>query len=144
MVIKGNYIVKKLNVLNEFRAQNMNLEELRLFSIYLSKINPADISTRKVIFPLTAFQKIMKIGKIHPNYIRAIAENMLTKVVSVPTGKRGEFNAFQLFKNFKLQSSEPDDKIEDWYVEMDAHDDALPLMFEFKDKYFSKRLFKIS
>lgn len=43
-----NAIVSKRNVLNELRSNNMTVQELRFFSIYLSKINPWDISTRAV------------------------------------------------------------------------------------------------
>ena len=53
-------IVQKRNILNELRSNNMTLQELRFFSIYLSKINPRDVSTRVVRFPLSDFQKIME------------------------------------------------------------------------------------
>ena len=43
-------IVQKRNVLNELRKNSMSLQELRFFSIYLSKINSRDISTRVVRF----------------------------------------------------------------------------------------------
>ena len=54
-------VVSKRNVLNELRSNNMTLQELRFFSIYLSKINPQDIDTRVVRFPLDDFQKIMNL-----------------------------------------------------------------------------------
>ena len=56
--IKENYLVKKRNVLNEIRSNSMTLQELRFFSIYLSKINPLDISTRIVRFPIDDFNGI--------------------------------------------------------------------------------------
>jgi len=43
---------------------------------------------------------------------------------------------FQLFKKCRIDK---DDKSE-WYVEIDAHDEALPLMFEFKERYFTYEL----
>ena len=55
-------IVEKRNVLNELRSNNMTLQELRFFSIYLSKINPWDKSTRVVRFPLDDFRRIMGLG----------------------------------------------------------------------------------
>ena len=54
-------VVSKRNVLNELRSNNMTLQELRFFSIYLSKINPQDIDTRVARFPLDDFQKIMNL-----------------------------------------------------------------------------------
>ena len=55
--IKGTEIVEKRNILNEVRRTSMSLQELRLFSIYLTKINARDIKTRLVRFKLSDFQK---------------------------------------------------------------------------------------
>ena len=57
-------IVEKRNVLNELRSNNMTVQELRFFSIYLSKINPWDKSTRAVRFPIEEFQRIMGFGRL--------------------------------------------------------------------------------
>lgn len=38
----------------------MTIQELRFFSIYLSKINPDKLETRIVRFSLTYFQKIIE------------------------------------------------------------------------------------
>ena len=62
-IIKENYLIKKRNVLNEIRSNSMTLQELRFFSIYLSKINPADTSTRTVRFPIDDFKAIMELGR---------------------------------------------------------------------------------
>jgi hypothetical protein len=53
----------------------------------------------------------------------------------VPDG-HGGYIGFQLFKECKVSN----DGNDDWYVEIDAHDKALPLMFEFKNKYFTYQL----
>lgn len=58
-------IIEKRNVLNELRSNNMTVQELRFFSIYLSKINPWDISTRVVRFPIDEFQRIMGFGRLN-------------------------------------------------------------------------------
>lgn len=131
-------IVEKRNVLNEIRKNNMSLQELRFFSIYLSKINPRDVKTRVVRFPLTDFQKIMEIGSdMNINHFKLIAERLLQQIVSVPNESGYGFNAFQLFKKFKVNR---DEEFGEWYVEIDANDEALPLMFEFKNKYFTYEL----
>ena len=57
-------IVEKRNVLNELRTTLHTTQELRLFSIYLSKINPYDKNTRIVRFPLSDFQRIMSFGML--------------------------------------------------------------------------------
>ena len=134
--IRKNYLIKKRNVLNEVRANNMTLQELRFFSIYLSKINAKDISTRVVRFSLSDFQAIMELdSRIKIDYMKKVTDSLLCKVVNVPT-ERGGYTGFQLFKECKVDM---DDKGE-WYVEIDAHDKALPLMFEFQSRFFSYQL----
>jgi plasmid replication initiation protein len=134
-MLRKNYLVKKRNVLNEVRANNMTLQELRFFSIYLSKINAKDINTRIVRFPIDDFKSIMEIGRIDINYMKRVTDSLLGKVVSVPT-ERGGYEAFQLFKKCRVDM----DEMGEWYVEINAHDDALPLMFEFQSRYFSYQL----
>jgi hypothetical protein len=56
-------------------------------------------------------------------------------VVNIPT-EGGGYQGFQLFKHCRV---DPDDDGE-WFVEIDAHDEALPLMFEFKERYFTYKL----
>lgn len=130
-------IVSKRNVLNEIRKNNMSLQELRFFSIYLSKINSHDISTRVVRFPLSDFQKIMEIGAdMNINHFRTAIRKLLQQIVEVPSENGYGYTAFQLFKECTLER----DKNDEWYVEIDAHDKALPLMFDFKNKYFSYEL----
>jgi len=133
--IKKESLIEKRNVLNEMRANNMTLQELRFFSIYLSKINARDIKTRLVRFALTDFQRIMELPRIQANDIKPVVNKLLGRVVNIPT-ERGGFIAFQLFKECKV------DKDNDgvWFVEIDAHDKALPLMFEFKNRYFTYQL----
>lgn len=128
-------IVEKRNVLNELRSGNMSLQELRFFSIYLSKINPWDTSTRNVRFPITDFQRIMGFGKLNINQLRASTDSLLSKIVHVPT-ERGGYRSFQLFKECTIDKDDSDE----WYVEIDAHDKALPLMFDFKNRYFKYEL----
>lgn len=128
-------IIEKRNVLNELRANNLSLQELRFFSIYLSRINPRDESTRIVKFPLADFQKIMGLGRMNISHFKASVDSLLTKIVHVPN-ENGGFEAFQLFKKCKVDK----DELGEWSVEINAHDDALPLLFDFKDRYFKYEL----
>ena len=134
--LKKNYLIKKRNVLNEIRANSMTLQELRFFSIYLSKINARDSSTRVVRFSLSDFQSIMELdSRIKIDYMKKVTDSLLCKVVNVPT-ERGGYTAFQLFKKCVVDTDEQGE----WYVEIDAHDDALPLMFDFQARFFSYQL----
>lgn len=128
-------VVQKRNVLNELRATNLTLQELRFFSIYLSKINPRDKSTRIVRFQLADFQKIMNFKELKISQIRSATNSLLGKVVNIPKEKGG-YSAFQLFKECEVDQ----DEMGEWYVTIDAHDKALPLMFDFKDRYFKYEL----
>ena len=136
MFLKGCELVEKRNILNQIRHNDMTLQELRFFSIYLAKINARDISTRKVKFKLEDFQKIMELGRINIDHLNRAADRLLQKIVAIPNedGKPG-FTKCQLFKRIKLYRD--DTNLNQWYIEIDAHDDALPLMFDFKERYFT-------
>lgn len=130
-------LVEKRNILNEIRNNNMTLQELRFFGIYLSMINARDISTRKVRFPLTDFQKIMGIGTdMNIPHFRSTIHRLLQQIVEVPNENRRGYTAFQLFKECVVDQNE----YGEWYVEIDAHDKALPLMFDFKKEYFTFKI----
>ena len=132
-------LVEKRNVLNEIRKNNMTLQELRFFSIYLARINHMDISSRAVRFPLVDFQKIMDFGRLNIEQLRNSTDSLLKKIVHVPT-ERGGYKAFQIFKECTVDQ---DEEANEWYVEIDAHDKALPLMFDFKDRYFKYELWNV-
>lgn len=128
-------IVEKRNVLNELRSNNMTVQELRFFSIYLSKINPRDKSTRAVRFPIEDFKRIMGFGRLNLSQLKESTNSLLSKVVRIPD-ERGGFLAFTLFKRCRVSR----DDNNEWFVEIDASDDALPLMFDFKNRYFKYEL----
>jgi plasmid replication initiation protein len=136
MSILRNAIVEKRNILNEIRANNMKLQELRFFSIYLSKINARNINSRVVKFKIDDFIKIMGFEeRVKIDYLKSIIDSLLCKIIHVPNEDNG-YDAFQLFKKCRVAQ----DANAEWHIEIDAHDDALPLMFEFKEKYFTYEL----
>ena len=128
-------IVEKRNVLNELRTTLHTTQELRLFSIYLSKINPYDTNTRVVRFPLSDFQRIMNFGKLNIAQLKASATSILNAKVFLPK-KSGGFRGVNLFETFEIDQ----DSGGRWYVEINATNAALPLMFDFKDRYFKYEL----
>ena len=139
MKIKGLEIVEKRNVLNEIKKNDMTLQELRFFSIYLAKINSRNVSTRVVKFKLEEFQKIMNLGRLNIKNFEDVTNRLLCKIIRVPRkNKEQGYDKFQLFKKCSVYRDEND--YNQWYVEIDAHDEALPLMFEFKEKYFTYAL----
>ena len=138
--LKKDYIVKKRNILNEMRVTDMKLEERRFLAIYLSKINPDDSNTRLVRFTLNDFKAIMNLGKVNVKYIKEITDNLLRKIVSIPlvreNGRFGGYSSFQLFKECTVKIDDDGEG----YVEIDAHDKSLPLMFDFKKEFFTYKL----
>ena len=135
MSIKNKYIVEKSNVLNEIRSNHMSLQELRFFSIYLAKINARNVSTRCVCFPLSDFQKIMEFGRLNIKQLQASTNKLLCKVVNVPNANGG-YTGFTIFKRVRVFK----DDSEKWCIEIDASDDALPLLFNLKKNYFTYEL----
>jgi len=135
MTIKKHYLVEKRNVLNEIRTNNMTLQELRFFSIYLAKINARNISTRKVRFQLEDFMRIMDFEVYNLTQLKETFVSLMSKVVEIPTDDGG-FVFVQLFRKIKFGAN----SLTGWHVEIDAHDDALPYMFEFKERYFTYEL----
>jgi plasmid replication initiation protein len=134
-------LIEKRNVLNEMRSSHFTLQESRFFCIYLAKINPRDPeATRRVRFPLRDFAQIMDItGTFNSTYIKNVTDSLLQKIVSVPTG-RGGYSSFQLFKKFTVDR---EDDYSEWYIEIDAHDDSLPLMFDIQDRYMTYELWNV-
>ena len=137
-VIKAQNVVEKRNILNEVKNNYMTLQELRLFSIYLSKINSRDISTRKVRFSLSEFLRILEVKRFNISSFQETTNKLLSKIINIPN-PNGGYTGFQLFKECVLDKND----LGEWYIEIDAHDNALPLMFDFKKNYFKYELWNI-
>lgn len=133
--IKGTEIVEKRNVLNEIRKNSMTLQELRFFSIYLAKINARDKKTRRVKFKLDDFKKIMGFHKINISQLKESTNSLLSKVVNIPNENGRGYTGFTLFKECKVYEERSE-----WYIDIEASDKALPLMFDFKSHYFTYEL----
>ena len=138
--IKGYELIEKKNVLNQIRRNNMTLQELRMFCIYLSKINARDISTRKVRFTLENFCKIMEI-KVDVLQVTGNMHHLLQQIVDIPyeDGRKG-FLAIPLFKECGIFK---DEETGQWFFEIEAHDKAVPYMFDFKERYFTYELWNV-
>ncbi|MBR6301182.1 replication initiation protein [bacterium] len=136
MILKTDNLIEKRNLLNEMKSSYMTLQEMRLFSIYLSKINPRNISTKEVVFPLSDFLKIMDIDRVRIEKLKLTTNRLLSKIINV-SNDDGGYTAFQLFEKCQVYK----DKISDnWFIKIIAHKDALPLMFDFKEQYFKYEL----
>ena len=128
-------LIEKRNILNELRSNNLTLQELRFFSIYLSKINPRDENTRSVKFPFADFKKIMDFGKLNIQQLKTSADSILGKKVFIPL-ESGGFEGIVLFDKCKVDKNSNGE----WFVEISASNAAMPLMFDFKERYFKYEL----
>jgi len=135
MPIKRDLLIQKQNILAKIRSNSMSLQELQLFSVYLAKIDVHHMTTRVVRLSLIEFRRIMKLGELNFSKLQNTVDSLLNKMISVPL-ERGGFERVQLFKECRIGIDEKDE----WYMEIDAHDKALPLMFEFKGRYFTYEL----
>jgi plasmid replication initiation protein len=136
----ANWIVKS-NTLNEIRNSRMTVSQMRLFSVYLSKINPKDINSREVTFKLDEYIKIMDFKQANITRLRETAKDLLRIIITIEERQKDDeklrpFCSFQLFKCFKLYRNNDDE----WVVNINCHDDVLPLMFELKKYYFKYKL----
>ena len=95
-------IVEKRNVLNELRTTLHSTQELRLFSIYLSKINPYDTNTRVVRFPLSDFQRIMNFGKLNIAQLKASASSILDTLMF---DFKDRYFKYELWNALRLRSA---------------------------------------
>jgi plasmid replication initiation protein len=133
--LTGKEWIEKLNRLNEVCPNTLKLQQYRFFCIYLAKINARDEGSRVVRFPVEEFQQIMELGRVNITHMKATTDNLLSQIVHIPRDDGG-YDSFQLFKKCVVGK----DNLERWYVEINAHDEALPLMFNLKEKYFKYRL----
>ena len=77
----------------------------------------------------------MNLSKVNIEYLKKATEHILQTVVSI-NYENGGYIAFQLFKECEVTKDEKDQ----WIVRIDAHDKALPLMFELKGHFFKYKL----
>ena len=132
-------LVEKRNILNDLISREFTLQELRLFSIYLGRINARDLSTRVVRLGIKQFYSIMGVYPQKISYLKEITNSLLTKVVNVPNENNNGYSAFQLFKECRID----EDDNGQWYFEIEAHIKALPLMFNYKRDYFKYELWNV-
>lgn len=137
MTEKKEYVIEMSHRLNLMRSEKFCTNELKVLDKYLSRINPRDKSTRKVVFSLKEFQKDLGITDLRYKTLRTNVEALLGRCVFLPNTETGEFIGFQLFKEIELKK----DDIRGWIVTLDCHDRAVDLFFDIaKDGYFIRKL----
>lgn len=128
----GSEIIEKRNILNhvEFKS-TMSLTALRLFTIYLGKINPRKENTRKVRFTFKELQLALGVSRINVSCVKKSCGEMLGTYAYIPneTG----FEMFNIFSSCRTFLDENGVRV----VEMNATEEAMPLLFGYKKEYFT-------
>lgn len=131
--------VDSKNVLSSLRNSNMTLQELRFFSIYLYKIEPWERSARSVRFSFDDFMRIMDFERLNSVRLSETVDSLLRKIVVHTPNENGRgFRVFQMFEKCRVFREHHGHG--EWYVEIYAHDEALPIMSDLKDRYFKYEL----
>lgn len=133
--LKKTDIVSKSNYLNEMRCTQMTIQEQKFLDYYLAKINSMNAESRVVHISLKKYKELMGLKKLNINSLMNSAERLLQKVVRLKVAPY-KYDLFQLFKKCRIQKDEDDE----WCLDIDAHDDALPYFFEYQNNFFTYKL----
>ena len=133
--LSKNYNVTKSYAINNLIENRLTIQELRLFSVYLSRINPKDVNTRKVRFLLDDYLRLTGLSRLYPSDIVPSMKKLCTKTFTIIKDNE-DIDVFTIFNKISYN------KI-DKCIEITAHDDALPYLFELKKNFFSYKLWNI-
>jgi len=131
--------VSKHNALNEVKNSRMTLSQIRLFSIYLSKLNPKDIDTREVTFSLEEYAKIMDMKRFNITQLKKSANDLLDLTVKHCRDYDNggfEMRSSVLFNKFKFHKND----MGEWLVSIECHYDIVGLLFDLRKNYFKYQL----
>ena len=133
--LSKNYNVTKSYAINNLIENRLTIQELRLFSVYLSRINPKDINTRKVRFLLDDYLRLTGLSRLYPSDIVPSMKKLCTKTFTIINDNE-DIDVFTIFNKISYNKT-------DKCIEITAHDDALPYLFELKKNFFSYKLWNI-
>lgn len=136
MTDKNTLTVSKSNPILSMK-NDMGLYLNRLFNLYLAKINPLLEDTKKVQITLTEFVQLLDITEVSPKKLHKLAQDAIKMGVDLyalenKDGKKSvtnRMNYVNIWRRFKIDQ---DDNGE-WFVELEAHEDVLPYMFDLKE-----------
>jgi len=140
--INENSWVFKCNKLNEMYLTHMTLQELRIFSVYLSLIDKDDESTRRMGFSLKEFSRVIGESKQQSmEYIKHVIVQLSSRYVSygMQDDEEEPFRLCPLFIQFDIEK----DEYGEWLVTLDANERAIPLLFGFQREYFKYKLWNV-
>lgn len=134
--LKGNEIVEIREYLLD-QLKDLTLQEWRLLGYYLAKIDPRDITTRYVRIDLEDYLALADIGEdANIPYLKENTRKLISKVINgCDPDKHVIYSQCPLFQRCRLM----EDERGHYYFELNASDDALPLMFDFQKHYIKAK-----
>jgi len=138
-VLHRDYWVVKRNALNEMYLGKMSAQEMKLFSVYLSRINKDDERTKKVRFTTSELYAITgKLEEVRMSYYNEILGTLASK--GVGTGEPPNRTLlYPIFDELRFDRN----KRGDYFIELNPNKKAMPLLFNFKREYFKYRLWNV-
>ncbi len=117
--------------------RQMTVNQQKFLAIYISKLNPSDVSTRRVTFSLADYEKIMNLQRFNITQIKETAKKMISMPVCIDQPDGG-FTAVPTFKKFSLYQSK-----DEWFVDIDCSDEVLPYLFNLHREFYKYELWNI-
>ena len=136
MIDETKLILHKSNPLLDIK-NDMGLYLQRMFNLYLAAINPLKMDTKHVRFPLSDFVRLLDITEVSPQKLHNLAQSAMKMCVDLyaiedQNGRKrltNHMDYVNVWHRFKVERDEDGE----WYVELEAHEDVLPYMFDLKD-----------
>lgn len=131
----GSEVVEKRNCVNNIVFEsNMSLQALRLFAIYLGKINARNSNTREIVFTVNEMQTALNVKKIKLSDLDRATSELLHTIAHIPYDDG--FRKINLFSSCEVRLNDKKSRI----VRMRASEEAMPLFFNYKDEYLTYSL----
>lgn len=145
--ILPNYSVSKSNAITAMRnIENITINQLKLFYIYLSRVNPRDMNTRTVRIPLKDYVYIMgNQYAIRPQQFIKLSEEMVKITTTIPIFDQNNnlegFSTYPIFSTFSVRKSPTG---QGWYVDIECHEKMLPHFFNLQSHYSSFKIWNMA
>ena len=143
---KNNDVVKR-NILNQLCTEQYTLPELRLFAVYLSRIDTRDSSespqSRAVRFTLDEFKELTGLKRVCKSDLLPSLKHLLDRQrIEESPGSTEDNCKVRLFNLFSGAYFEKNKNGEN-FVEISATDEAIPYLFNIQREFVKYKLWNI-
>ena len=132
-------VVTQSNSLGKVLQDNITILQQKMISLYIAKLNPKDIKSRKVVIPLKEFEFYMNLKRANITRLKATAEE-LTKITLSIDKPDGGFLMTAFFTYVELIK---DEKKDEWKLEFNCSEKLLPYLFDLHKNYFKYEFWNV-